>query len=148
MSTKTLSIRPNTNSIKKPPVDPLAADERQVKPFTAAELRAMLAELEPAGVDSTMNLPTGAIPAHLIADKSLLPPVDQRTSTSIQPPANTHGRFDINGIPVIAPGVHTNAAGVAAGTANIDPSTGYILAQVMPANRGGCISPSPTKFFK
>lgn len=135
MSTKTLSI-------KKPSVDPLAADERQVKPFTADELRAMLAELEPVGTDSTMDLPTGSIPAHLIADKLLLPPVDQRTSTSIQPPANTHGRFDINGIPVIAPGV----AGPL--PANLNPATGHILAQIMPQNRGGCISPPPTKFFK
>lgn len=103
--------------------DPLAVNEKQVAPFTADQLRAMLAELEP-GVQA------------VDADKSLLPPVDQRTTAPVQAPANIHGSFTLNGIPIMASPV----------AADIDPRTGapYIQPGPRPST---IISPPPSRRF-
>lgn len=103
--------------------DPLAVNEKQVAPFTADQLRAMLAELEP-GVQA------------VDADKSTLPPVDQRTTAPVQAPAKTHGSFTLNGIPVMASPV----------AADIDPRTGapYIQPGPRPSTM---ISPPPSRRF-
>lgn len=111
--------------------------------YSREELLAMLQQLgpDPDQADSTMDLPTGVIPAHLIADKSQLPPVGERTSGPVQPPAKIHGSFSLNGIPVLASPLGPLPA-------NIDPATGQILAQIMPPRQGGCISPPPSRNFK
>lgn len=103
--------------------DPLAVNERQVAPFTADQLRAMLAELEP-GVQA------------VDADKALLPPVDQRTTAPVQAPANIHGSFTLNGIPIMASPV----------AADIDPRTGAPYIQVGP-RPSTIISPPPSRRF-
>lgn len=91
--------------------------------YTAAQLRAMLAELEP-GVQA------------VDADKSTLPPVDQRTSAPVQAPPNVHGSFTLNGIPVMASPIK----------ADIDPRTGapYIQPGPRPSTM---ISPPPSRRF-
>lgn len=98
------------------------------KAYTADELRAMLAAMgepeKPARVitDPTMDLSIDLLPAHEIADKSKLPPVGERSDSAIQVPANVHGRFGLNGIPLIAPGVDLSQS--------INPATGAPYAQV------------------
>lgn len=112
-----------------------------VKPYTADELRAMLAVLEPKGVpiDSTIDLSLDGLPPHAVADKSQLPPVDERkVSQGAQLPAAIHGKFDINGITMIAPGVPVSA--------NINPATGGFYTQVGP-RPATQISPPPSRRF-
>jgi hypothetical protein len=146
LSIKTINAAVKTLDAQTVPTPTKEEGEAFVKQFTADQLRAMLREIgeaEYGGADQTMDLPTGVIPAHLIADKSNLPPVGERAVASIQPPAKLHGCFDINGIPVIAPGVSAGPIPF-----NVDPASGRILAQITPPRVGGQISPPPSRNFK
>lgn len=92
-----------------------------VPAYTADQLRAMLEELEPS-------------PSHVVADKSILPPVEERQSAPIQAPARKWGdhSFTPNQIAVD----------------NINPATGYVYNQVVVPARGGMISPPPSRNFR
>lgn len=103
-----------------------------VQAFTEAQLVEMLGKIQ-------SEKPLDPLPTALVADKSILPPVDERSAAPVQAPAKIHGRFDINGIPVFAPGVQPS---------NINPATGSPFNQVMPQPKGGMISPPPTRNFR
>lgn len=115
--------------------------EKQVKAFTAAELRAMLAEIEPNGVplDPTMGLPIAPTdPAEMAAKAALPPPEGRKQGAAPQLPPAVHGSFSLNGIPLIAPGVDL--------TANINPATNlpYVQVGISPKT---IISPPPSRYF-
>jgi hypothetical protein len=120
----------------------LMPDSMQVvKPFTAAQLRAMLAEIEPNGapLDPTMGLPIAPTdPAELAAKAALPPPEDRKQGAAPQLPPAVHGSFSLNGIPLIAPGVDL--------TANINPATNlpYVQVGISPKT---IISPPPSRYF-
>jgi len=62
--------------------------------------------------DPTMDLPTGDIPRHLIADKSSLPPAGERAASPIQPPARLWGKH-IAPSPIqsqVQPGIHAGSS--------------------------------------
>lgn len=109
--------------------------------YTAAQLRAMLAEIEPNGVplDPTMGLPIAPTdPAELAAKAALPPPEDRKQGAAPQLPPAVHGSFSLNGIPLIAPGVDL--------TANINPATNlpYVQVGISPKT---IISPPPSRYF-
>lgn len=110
--------------------------------YTAAQLRAMLAEIEPNGVplDPTMGLPIAPTdPAELAAKAALPPPEDRKQGAAPQLPPAVHGSFSLGGIPLIAPGVDL--------TANINPATNLPYVQTgMRAKT--MISPPPTRNFR
>lgn len=119
-----------------------------VQPFTAAQLAEMLRAAQISEglvpVDPTMDLPTGEIPAHLIADKSALPPLDARGSApAAQLPGKAHGSFGINGIPLLVPQLG-DAPVVPAGV--INPATGSFYTQIGP-RPATQISPPPSRRF-
>lgn len=109
--------------------------------FTREELLAMLNAL-PGGIqaDPTQDLPTGAIPAHLIADRSKLSsdPADWKAGAAPQAPPAVHGKFGLNGIPLIAPGVDLGQT--------INPATGEFYIQPGP-RQATQISPPPSRRF-
>lgn len=117
---KTLSLKKEPESA---PVVPAILPA--VPSYTADQLRAMLEALEP-------SLP------HIVADKSALPPVDERVSAPIQAPANRHGSFSLNGIAILGSPI----------AQNINPATGFPHNQVVQAPKGGLISPPPTRNFR
>lgn len=105
---------------------------QSVVPFTEEQLIEMLGKIQ-------AEKPLEALPTHLVADKSALPPVDERSIASIQAPPKVHGSFSLNGIPVLMPGIVPP---------NINPATGLPYSQVMPPQLGGQISPPPSKNFR
>lgn len=130
-----------TLTLKAPPVDRPVETEKQVKAFTAAELRAMLADLEPNGVplDPTMNLPIAPTdPAELSAKAALPPPGDRKLGAAPQLPPAVHGSFSLGGIPMIAPGVNLSE--------NINPANGLPYVQVGERPKT-IISPPPSRYF-
>lgn len=153
-TTKTLSLKKSTYTfvpssedkfVGMPTSDIILAEEAGdppvVQPFTAAQLRAMLAEIEPNGVplDPTMGLPIAPTdPAELAAKAVLPPPEGRKQGAAPQLPPAVHGSFSLNGIPLIAPGVDL--------TANINPATNlpYVQVGISPKT---IISPPPSRYF-
>lgn len=129
---KTLSLKKLDVSLPLGPatlVEHDSAPAAEVKAYTADELRAMLAAMgeseKPARVitDKTMDLSIDDLPAHEIADKTGLDSdIYARASTLVQVPPQVHGKFGLNGIPLIAPGVDLSQ--------NVNPATGQPYAQV------------------
>ena len=119
-----------TLSLKRVPVE-TTLDAAQASiglpTYTEAQLIEMLGKIQ-------SEKPLEPLPSHLVADKSVLPPPAERASAPVQAPAKIHGSFAINGIPVLAPGVN--------------PATGFIQNQVVPPQKGGLISPPPTRNFR
>lgn len=107
--------------------------------FTEDQLRDMLRDLQVKNgtipIDTTVDLPIGPTPAHLVADKSVLPPLEERTSAPLQAPAARRGSFSINGIPVLGSPI-----------GDIDPRTGAFYTQVGPRPKT-MISPPPSRRF-
>lgn len=116
-----------TLSLKTSAVPANSAHEAVVlpAPYTAHQLRAMLEALEPS-------------PPHIVADKSVLPPVEDRVAAPIQAPANRHGSFSLNGIAILGSPI----------APHINPATGFAHNQVVQAPKGGLISPPPTRNFR
>lgn len=131
---KTLSLK---GAIERP-----IESEKQVKAFTAAELRAMLAQLEPNGValDPTMDLPIAPTDPSELAAKAALPPASERKAGAApQLPPAIHGSFSLGGIPVMAPQVALGES--------INPATNEPYVQVGLRARTQ-ISPPPTRNFR
>lgn len=128
-----------------------AAEAATVIPYTLEQLKAMVAELEPKsevlmlrGVpqDMTVGLSIDGLPKHAIADKSALPPPEERSGSPVSLPANTV----IVGDPRLLAGFGIQAQAVPA--AHINPTTGFPHHQVVAAPRGGIISPPPSRNFR
>ena len=92
--------------------------------FTEEQLRAMLADIEAAKPEK----------AHLVADKSVLPPVDERVSAPVQVPPKLWGIHDPRLVPP--------------SPVNVNPATGFAHNQVVPQTKGGMISPPPSRNFR
>lgn len=107
-----------------------------VKTYTVEELSAMLAAAQQdAGLivtDPTMDLPTGSIPAHLIADKSALPSPESRTSSPVQPPARLWGNHSLSGPSPILADVQRPQS---------------LITNIQPGQLASTISPPPMKHF-
>lgn len=149
---KTLSLKNTVSEVPAPP-PPSTGEEPSppvtVKAFTADELRAMLAAMgEPVA-----TAPRGAVVPYSKEDMesvvessrpdlSALPPKEDRTDAGVQAPAQVHGKFGLNGVMLLAPGVVPGTP-----VSTIDPATGYpyIQAGPRPASQ---ISPPPTRNFK
>lgn len=120
-----------------------AAPKKAIQQFTADELRAMLAELEPVStvvqLDPTMDLPITPTDPRDFAAKANLPPPDERSAGAIQVAASVHGKFGLNGIPLLAPQVNLNEV--------VNPATGLPYVQVGPRPTTQ-ISPPPTRNFR
>lgn len=152
MSNKTLHIKktvvdaeaagfsPAVEVVRVEAVETLPSAEIQA--FTEEQLLGLLRDMRLKNgtipIDTTVDLPIGPTPAHLVADKGALPPIDDRTSAPLQVPAARLGRFDINGIPVLASPVIPES--------NIDPRTGSFYTQIghRPKTQ---ISPTPSRRF-
>ena len=98
-----------------------------VAPFTEEQLRQMLADIEAAKPEKP----------HLVADKSVLPPVDERVSAPVQVPPKLWGIHD----PRLVPPSPISAP-------NVNPATGFAHNQVSPQPKGGMISPPPSRNFR
>lgn len=122
-----------------------------VIPYTLEQLKAMVAELEPKsevlmlrGVpqDMTVGVSIDTLPKHVVADKSALPPPEERSGLPISLPANT----TIVGDPRLLAGFGIQSQAPMA--PHINPTTGFPHHQVVAAPRGGIISPPPSRNFK
>lgn len=120
-----------------------------VLPYTLAQLKAMLKELEPQSevimlrgvpADMTVGMSIDDLPKHVVADKSALPPPEERTGTPVSLPGST----TIVGDPRLLAGFGIQAQA----PANLNPTTGFPHNQVMAAPRGGIISPPPSRNFR
>lgn len=122
-----------TLSLKGTKLDAIASDGAKVSfeslpaPFTEEQLRAMLADIEAAKPEKP----------HLVADKSVLPPVDERVSAPVQVPPKLWGIHD----PRLVPPSPISAP-------NVNPATGFAHNQVSPQPKGGMISPPPSRNFR
>lgn len=141
---KTLSLKKPLENDGAVPAEPVMPVE--VKAYTADELRAMLAAMgEPVAptrviTDATMDLSIDGLAPHVIADKSgLADDIYDRASSTVQLPPKAHGKFGLNGIPLIAPGVDLNES--------INPATGQLYAQIgtRPVTQ---IQPPPQNFSR
>lgn len=95
--------------------------------------------------DPTMDLPTGEIPAHLIADRSNLPPPDERTPGCVQPPPKLWGSH-LNPSPIAAAAAQARASQIAH-QGVLDPATGNPYNQVK-TPQATQISPPPSRNFR
>jgi hypothetical protein len=126
-----------------------AAKAATVLPYTLEQLKAMLAELEPKSevimlrgvpADTTVGMSIDDLPRHVIADKSSLPPAEDRKGAPVSLPANTM----IVGDPRLLAGFGIQASA----PVNINPATGFPHNQVIAPPRGGTISPPPSRNFR
>lgn len=142
LTLKKIDVVADSSGAAKVTFEEPAPEAPKVQPFTADQLRAMLAELEPGGIiptDPTMDLPiTPTDPAEFAA-KAGLPPPDDRASGAVQLPAGVYGKFGLNGIPLLTPQVNLNET--------INPATGlpYIQVGTRPKTQ---ISPPPSRNFR
>lgn len=121
-----------------------------VVPYTLEQLKQMVADLEPKSevimlrgvpADMTVGMSIDALPKHVVADKSALPPPAERTGAPVSLAANT----TIVGDPRLLAGFGIQAQ---AAPANLNPTTGFPHNQVVSAPRGGIISPPPSRNFR